>query len=181
MTAMEAANAGTLLKARSMVSRSSGTCCPAITSRLTANAKVASTNDSRRVISRPRRRNPPRRGKASRSFGIAVDISSSRSVIYAERDTDKPGQRVVLGLLRTRVNLWHLEFFPASHLLVRWNILDMCGNPPNVAAGVFDAPISFTGRQRHHRKNRNSAEVERALIDGVTIGYIQINGTAHHA
>src|SRR4030095_3395754 len=83
MTAMEAANAGTLLKARSMISRSSGTCCPAITSRLTANAKVAATNDSRRVISRPRRRTPPRRGKASRSFGIAVEISSSRSVIYA--------------------------------------------------------------------------------------------------
>jgi hypothetical protein len=38
----------------------------------------------------------------------------------------------------------HLEFFPASFLLVGWNILDVGGNPPNVAAGVFDAAIPFT-------------------------------------
>src|SRR5215468_7899278 len=69
-----------------------------------------------------------------------------------------------LGLLRTGVDLWHFEFFPASLLLVGWNILDMCGNPPNVATGVFDAPIPLTGWQRYHRKNRNSAGVESALI-----------------
>jgi hypothetical protein len=68
-----------------------------------------------------------------------------------------------LGLVSIRFESWHFEFFPAPFLLVGWNILNVCGNPPNVAAGVFDAAIPLTGRQRHHWKNRNSAGAERAM------------------
>ena len=62
-----------------------------------------------------------------------------------------------LGRIRIRLIHWHLEFFPASFLLVGRNILDVGGNPPNVAAGVFDAAVPFTRRQCHDGKNRNSA------------------------
>src|SRR5213075_3431495 len=72
-----------------------------------------------------------------------------------------------LGLVSIRCKSWHFEFFPSPFLLVGWNILDVRGNPPNVAAGVFDAAVPFTGRQSHHRKNRNAARAERPMIAGV--------------
>ena len=49
-----------------------------------------------------------------------------------------------LGLLSIHRESWHFKFFPAPFLLVGWNVLDVGGNPPNVAAGVFDAAIPFT-------------------------------------
>src|SRR6266576_1038201 len=57
-----ATKAGTFLKAARSVSISSGICCAAITSIVIANAKAASMKVSSRVISKPRRRNPPIRG-----------------------------------------------------------------------------------------------------------------------
>src|SRR5262245_1148742 len=82
-----------------------------------------------------------------------------------------------LGGLRLRLDFRHLEFFPASLLLLGRNILSVRGNPPNIATGIFDAAIPLPRRQRQHRKNRYSAGGERALIDGVTIRHIQVNGT----
>ena len=70
---------------------------------------------------------------------------------------------------------WHLEFLPASFLLVGWNILDVGGHPPNVAAGVFDTAIPFTGRQCHDRKNGSPAGVKRTLVHSVAIGDVQVN------
>src|SRR5262250_1642472 len=75
-----------------------------------------------------------------------------------------------LGRVGIRVELWHLELLPALFLLLGWNVLGVCGNPPNVAAGVFDAAIPLTGRQCHHRKNGNPAGAERTLIHCVAIG-----------
>src|SRR4030095_10623611 len=51
----------------------------------------------------------------------------------------------------------------------------------NVAARIFDAAIPLPRRQRHYRKNRYSAVVESALIDGVTIRHIQVNRTRHRS
>src|SRR5438270_855027 len=84
-----------------------------------------------------------------------------------------------LDLVTVHCELWHFEFFPTPFLLVRWNVLDVRGNPPNIAAGVFDAAITLTGRQRHDRKNRNSARAERAIINRVAIRHIQVNRGGH--
>ena len=65
---------------------------------------------------------------------------------------------------------WHFELLPAPLLLLGWNVLGVCGNPPDVAAWVFDAAIPLTGRQCHDRKNGNPAGAERTLIDCVAIG-----------
>jgi hypothetical protein len=74
-----AIKAGTFLKATRSVSISSGICCAAITSIVIANAKAASMKVSSRVISSPRKRNPPSRGNESRSAGTADVISASRA------------------------------------------------------------------------------------------------------
>jgi len=66
-----------------------------------------------------------------------------------------------LGLIRG--HLWHFEFLPASFLLIEWNILGMCGYPPNVAAGVFDAAISLTGRHVIVITEEKRAELQERL------------------
>src|SRR5215468_4561656 len=86
-----------------------------------------------------------------------------------------------LGLARIPVQRRHLEGFPPSFLLLGWHIFDLSGDPPNIAARVFDATISLTRRQRHDGKDRNSACVERGMINGVRVAHVEINRGRHRS
>src|SRR5213595_3583665 len=80
-TAMLQTKVGTFLKAARSAWMLSGICCAAITSIEIANANAASMKVSSRVISIPRKRNPPNRGNESRSAGTADAISAWRPFI----------------------------------------------------------------------------------------------------
>src|SRR4029077_7650879 len=76
-------------------------------------------------------------------------------------------------------NLWHFELLPAFLLFLRWHVLDVRGNPPNVSAGVFHSAISFSVRQCHDGKHRNTTGFERLPVDLVRISNIQVNRGGH--
>src|SRR5215471_9663608 len=86
-----------------------------------------------------------------------------------------------LGLARIPVHRRHLEGFPASFLLLGWHIFDLSGDPPNIAARVFDATIPLPRRQRHDGEDRNSACLERGVINEVGVAHVEINGGGHRS
>ena len=63
-----------------------------------------------------------------------------RKTTPSERLAAAPGQALFGG------RFWHFEFFPAPFLFVRWDVLDLRGNPPNVGARIFNGAIALAGR-----------------------------------